>query len=345
MNFKTKIRLRIISIVICLGITIVSQGQRMMDYDKITPFTSLTEADNYMVEKVGDGTFSGTVLVAIKGKVVFHKAYGYANKDLKSINKVDTKINIGSINKVFTGVSIMQLVEKGLLNLDDKAVKYIPELKNPMMDEITIRHLLQMSSGFGFYFDSELFKKNMKTLKNIEDYVPIISDYKLNFKPGSKKQYSNSGYELLGVIVQRVSGVNYYKYVKDNVYKKAGMINTDAYERDKKHNNLAEGYTKYKEGESMGTKLPKHRQNKFNTNVNEMHAVKGTAAGGGYSTSMDLYKYVTALYGNKLISEDITNTLLNGYEEKGVRSLKYGIGGGGMGINAMIIANMKKCML
>ena len=201
MNFKTKIRLRKISIVICLGITIVSQGQRMMDYDKITPFTSLTEADNYMVEKVGDGTFSGTVLVAIKGKVVFHKEYGYANKDLKSINKVDTKINIGSINKVFTGVSIMQLVEKGLLNLDDKAVKYIPELKNPMMDEITIRHLLQMSSGFGFYFDSELFKKNMKTLKNIEDYVPFISDYKLNFKPGSKKQYSNSGYELLGVIV------------------------------------------------------------------------------------------------------------------------------------------------
>lgn len=308
------------------------------------PFANIEEANNYLAQQEKEKLFSGTALIVKKGTVIFREAYGLANIAEHIPNNTETKINIGSLNKTFTGVSVMQLVEKGKLSLEDKIVDYIPELKMEMADQITIRHLLQNKSGLGTYFQEKGYVENLQKLRNMEDYVPIIAPLKLAFAPGTGRQYSNAGYELLGVLVQRISDLNYYDYVKKHIYKKAKMENTDAYERDKRTENLAQGYTRHNEGEwpAPDAQVSNISTNKFIQNVNERHAVKGTAAGGGFSTIDDLYAFVKALSENKLLSEKNTDLVFNRFEKKEARTMTYRVGGGSIGINAMILADFSQ---
>jgi CubicO group peptidase (beta-lactamase class C family) len=236
----------------------------------------------------------------------------------------------------------MQLIEEGKLTLEDKLIQYIPELKMEGAGEITIRHLLQMKSGLGSYFDNEYFQNNYQQLRNMEDYLPALVDLELYFEPGSSRRYSNAGYELLGILVQRISGKNYYDFVRENVYNKAKMLHTDAYERDQLTDNLALGYSQYKESDFLGSELPVSQKGKFEQDVNQRHAVKGTAAGGGYTTAEDLYHFVLALQQNKLLDKKHTDLIFNRFEEKEARYPSYRKGGGSVGINAMINADFEK---
>ena len=198
----------------------------------------------YLEELNAQNKFSGAVLIGKDGVPILKRAYGLANRSFNVPNRIDTKFNLGSMNKMFTGVSILQLVEQGKLALDDKIIKHVPDYPNKeITSKVTIHQLLTHTSGMGLYWTDEYMKTSKDRFRDIEDYLPLFVDQPLQFKPGSKFSYSNSGYMVLGLIIEKVTGQSYFDYVMENIYKPAGMINTDAYELDYVVPNLAVGYT------------------------------------------------------------------------------------------------------
>ncbi len=340
-NSNNMLRLILFAILLS-SFSITCPAQRRPGQKKAIPFENLSEFEKYIKKQEAGKLFSGTILIAKKDQIIHRAAYGLANFKTNKKNRPHTKINIGSLNKAFTSVCVLKLVEQGKISLADKITLYIPELSMKHAEEITIKHLLQMTSGLGSYFEVPAFQKSYRQLKNMEAYLPIIKDLELSFKPGEGRRYSNAGYELLGILVQRVSKMNYFDFVEKHVYKVAGMKNTNAYERDQKTPNLAQGYTQYREGDFLGSELPEDQKNKFIMNVNDRHAIKGTAAGGGFSTADDLYAFTQALNGNKLLSKELTDLIFNRFEEKPKRNSSYRVGGGSVGINAMILADFAK---
>jgi len=245
--------------------------------------------------------FSGAVLIAKNGVPIFKKAYGYANRSFNVPNKVDIKFNLGSMNKMFTATAIMQLVEKGKIKLDGKIVDYVPDYPNKVVaSKVTIHHLLTHTGGLGNYWTPEYMRASKDLYKEVEDYVPLFVDDSLPFEPGSQFSYSNAGFMVLGLVIEKVTGENYFDYVRENIYKPAGMMNTDAYETDYVVPNLAVGYTR------MEARPGELKNNLF------LHVVKGGPAGGGYSTVEDLLNFANALMDNKLLSKKNREMMTSG---------------------------------
>jgi CubicO group peptidase (beta-lactamase class C family) len=279
-------------------------------------------------------SFSGVALVAKDGKTIFQKAVGLANKETKLLNKIGTRFNLGSINKSFTSVAIAQLAQKGKLQYSDTIAKPLPDYANKAVAEkVTIHQLLTHSSGMGDYLNSG----SLAEVKTLRDLLPRFVNQPLLFEPGEKMQYSNSGYVVLGLIIEKLSGRTYYDYVKENIFKPAGMTKTDSYELNQKVEDLAVGYTKTS-GEGIRT-----------ANTSTL-AGKGSSAGGGYSTVEDMLKFANALSANKLLSPEFTEIVFTGgglkkpagpgrgygfmqNQTNGARIV--GNGGGGPGVNAM----------
>jgi CubicO group peptidase (beta-lactamase class C family) len=237
--------------------------------------------------------FSGTVLLAHRDTVFFTKAVGLASRAWNQPNRLDTKFNLGSMNKMFTAVAIAQLVEQGKVSLDDTIDKHLPDYPNrEAAQQVTVRHLLSHTSGLADYFNDKFVKASRDRFRTVEDYFPLFADEPLQFKPGVRFRYSNAGFVVLGAIVQKASGKDYFDYVLEHVYKPAGMVNTDAYELDADVPNLAVGYTRGRGGKPGA---PAVRNNIF------LHVIKGGPAGGGYSTVEDLHRFASALREGKLI--------------------------------------------
>jgi len=270
-------------------------------------FKNFEELDNYAQKEAAENRFSGVALVAKDGKVVFLKAYGQASKRYRVPNKVNTKFNIGSINKIFTTVAIAKLMEQKKLALDDPLSKFLPEFPSEVAEKVTIKHLLQSQAGWGDYWDNEKFIARRPWLRTVSDYMDFIKDIPLDFEPGTNRQHCNTCYVVLGAVIEKASGQDYYAYIRKNVYEPAGMSNSDSYERDLVVENLATGYTN---DNSFGGPPGKNfRRN----NIYYLGPI-GTPAGGGYSTCEDLHKFVLALQGHQLLSPDYTNYLLNRFE-------------------------------
>jgi len=256
--------------------------------------------------------FSGVALVAKDSRIVFHEAYGLADRDKKIPNRKDTKFNLGSINKIFTRAAIYQLARLGKLTLGDPIKKFLQDYPNAdAAGKVTIRHLLNMTSGIGDFFGDRFDATPKEKIRTLQDYLPLFADQPLEFEPGTSNKYSNGGYIVLGLIIEKASGVDYYAYVRENIFKPCGMTDTDAFERDAGTPNLALGYTR-EEGAAAGpwvlnfATLPE----------------RGSSAGGGYSTAADLLKFVTAVKDGKIYLPDAP---------KGI-----GIAGGAPGINSVI---------
>lgn len=247
--------------------------------------------------------FSGTLLIAKGDKVLLEYACGEASKRFHWPNNIETKFNLGSMNKMFTATAIAQLVEKGLLTYQDPISKYVDEswLPKEITSKVTIHHLLTHSSGLGSYFNETFVKSSRALFRKLDDYKPLVKDEKLAFEPGKRFRYSNTGMFLLGVVIESVTGQSYFDYIRENIYKPAGMINTDCYEMDYPVENLAIGY-------SPDPKSPYGWQNNF-----FKHVVKGGPAGGGFSTVRDLHRFALALRGGKLVSTDSLKILWKDY--------------------------------
>ncbi|HEV2121701.1 MAG TPA: serine hydrolase domain-containing protein, partial [Chloroflexota bacterium] len=275
------------------------------------------QVQEYLTRLEGADTFSGTVLVARDGVPIFSGAYGMADKDAQLPNRLDTKFNLGSMNKMFTAVAIAQLAELGKLSFHDPIGKYLPEYPNKeVAEKVTVHHLLTHTSGLGDYFGPTFFAGGKDTVDTVADYFPFFVDRPLRFEPGAGWAYSNAGFVVLGAIVEQVSGQSYFDYVREHIYAPAGMTDTDAYRRDANVPNLASGYTSGRPGEEAG-------ERRINTDT---LPIKGGPAGGGYSTVEDLHRFAGALLSHRLLSPEFTEILLAPKANAGPgRSYAYGI--------------------
>jgi len=265
----------------------------------------------FLEEKTRADEFSGVVLIAKDARVLFHEAYGSADREKKIPNLKDTRFNLGSINKNFTRAAILQLEKQDKLSLDDPIKKFLPDYPNSQAAEkVTVRHLLNMTSGIGDFFGARYDATPKEKIRALQDYLPLFADLPLEFEPGTNNRYSNGGYLVLGLIIEKVSGVDYYTYVRENIFKPCGMLNTDSFARDANVPNLARGYTL--EGVAGSARV---------LNFATLPG-KGSSAGGGFSTAEDMLKYVMALKEGKIFLPDITGGL--------------GIAGGAAGINSAL---------
>jgi CubicO group peptidase (beta-lactamase class C family) len=293
--------------------------------------TSLADLDAYLSGAEQENTFSGVVLVAENETPVFHEAYGLACKNHGVPNSPDTKFNLGSINKTFTSVAAAQLMEQGRLGLDDPIGKYLHDFPEEAARKVTIRHLLQMSSGWGDYWGNETYLATRFDLRAVSDYMAFLKDMPLEFEPGSEAIHSNTGYEVLGAVIEKITGQDYYDYIRQNIYVPAGMTGSDSYERDAVVENMATGYTNMHPYDEIG-------EGYLRTNT-LMLSPRGTPAGGGYSTAADMLKFATALKNYKLLGAEYTGQILNSFEdiEEGSKPRRgIAVAGGAPGVSAFL---------
>lgn len=319
------------------GVSEVGAGSAHHSTERVTDAQIIRDLGKNVDRLAAQDRFSGAVLLAKGGKVLFEHAYGYADHAFNVPNKVDTKFNLGSMGKMFTGVAVLQLAQEGKLSLDDKLIKDMPDYPNKdVANQITIRQLLTHTSGLGDFFGPEFMGSSMAKFNTLESLVPLFVNKPLLFEPGSKWSYSNAGFIVLGLVIQHMSGENYYDYVRTHIFEPAGMSNTGNAPWDADVPNRAVGYMV---GESPGA------PRKSNIFVLQ----RGGSAGGGYSTVGDLLKFAEALEEGKLLNKTYTDMDMTGQAATPRPGVKYGFGmeeafvngvrivghgGGGPGINS-----------
>ncbi len=272
------------------------------------------ELQKYIESKTRADEFSCAVLVAKNFVPVLEHTCGLANKEQQIPNKLETKFNLGSATKMFTGVAIAQLVEDGKLSFQDSVGKHIPDYPNQeVATRVTVHHLLTHTSGLGHYLD-EKYMATRKSLRTIDDFVDLFIDEPLLFEPGSKVSYSGNGFTLLGKIIETVSGQTYYDFVRKNIFEKAGMYDTDSYEIDPSNlrPDIAVGYTHRLD--IAGNMSKGERRDNLWINL-----IKGESGGGGYSTCPDLLNFSKSLITNQLLSPEITKIILTSYVNEGTK--------------------------
>jgi CubicO group peptidase (beta-lactamase class C family) len=274
------------------------------------------QIDDLMGRYVANGKFNGTVLVADNGKLVFKKGYGLANMEWNIPNAPDTRFRLGSITKQFTSMLIMQLVEQDKLRLEGKITDYLTDYSKEAGDKITIHHLLTHTSGIPNYTDFPDFRTFERNRFKPADFIKKFSELPLTFEPGSSYAYSNSGYFVLGAIIEKVTGKTYEKILQETILTPLEMNNTgyDAYYKILPKR--AAGYQKwgpeYENASYIDMSIP-------------------YAAGSLYSTVEDLALWDQALYTDKLLSASSKAILFTPYKS----GYAYGWGVGKMQIGQL----------
>lgn len=281
---------------------------------------------DHVARMPGPAAFSGAILIAHHGQTVLDQAWGMANTDKQIGNTIDTQFCLGSMNKMFTSVAILQLVGEGKLALDKPMAAYWPDYPNrDLAARVTIRELLSHTGGTGDIFTPEYGAHRLE-IRTLADYVKLFGDRPVGFEPGSRMEYSNYGFILLGRIIELVSGEPYEAYVHKHIYVPAGMTRTDSRPEVERVEGRAVGYKRTESGLAPNT---------------DFMPWSGTSAGGGYSTVGDLLRFAEALQDGKLLSpallkEAITGGAANPEYGLGFYVLPegaYGHGGGAPGIN------------
>jgi CubicO group peptidase (beta-lactamase class C family) len=289
---------------------------------ELLPRNRLTEkeigekVDDLLTKLVESNAFSGVVVVALDGRPIYQRACGLASRAWNAPNRADTKFNVASLGKMFTAVAVAQLVEQGKLSYDDTLGKILPGYSDGDIGrKVTVRHLLTHTSGLTEARTStaeamvKSFRQGFRTLK---EYLPSPPNDTLKFEPGAKYEYSNYGYLLLGAIVEKVSGQDYYSYIREHIDQPAGMADTDCYELDADPPGLATGY--------MDAPGGTRRSNVFTL------PVKGLPYGCGYSTAGDLIKFAEALRNHTLLSAKSTELVWTGRANYTEPGSQYGYG-------------------
>jgi len=280
----------------------------LLPHQRLTDSQIREKADALITRLVAADQFSGAILVARDGKPIYERACGMASRAWSAPNRLDPRFNIASLEKMITAVAVAQLVEYGKLSFGDTVGKILSGF--PVRDvarKVTVRHLLTHTSGI---------KPGLFTMgsgyRTLNEYRPVNSSEPLLFEPGSRYDYSNDGYLLLGLIIEKASGQNYYDYVRDHIFKPAGMANTDNYELDSDPPNIATGYMDGPNGTRRG--------NIF------MLPVKGRPEGFGYSTVGDMARFADALRTHVLLSARSLDTVWTGSVDEGSGATRYGYG-------------------
>lgn len=286
-------------------LSLVSVHSQELPDEKLTKSINSIEAVGAMLDAADKAeNFSGAALISNDDHSFLYKAYGLACRGNQVRNNIDTKFNLASIGKLFTSVGIAQLAQEKKLNLQDPISKYLVGwLDLDIAKEITINDLLIHASGLGSFFNNEKFKLGNASglYLAVSDYKPLVRDEKPVFKPGTSQLYSNTGYLLLGAIIEAVSGYDYFQYIQKYIFTPANMPNSGFFEMDDPILNLAIGFGRYQDKETI------YWKNNLFTNV-----FKGSPAGGCFSTIGDMQNFAKALISSKLLNEEYTRMVLSG---------------------------------
>ncbi|MDZ4795538.1 MAG: serine hydrolase domain-containing protein, partial [Bacteroidota bacterium] len=261
--------------------------------------------DNYMQAELKVKEYNGTILVVQKGKTIYQKAFGLAEREWNISNTINTKFRIGSITKQFTAACILQLAENGKLGLADKLSKYIEDY--PKGDSVTIHMLLNHTSGIKNYTDLQAFWPKAILPLSPDSMIALFKNEPYDFSPGTQWNYSNSGYFLLGVIIEKVSRKNFSDYLLENVIQKSELKNTSMDRLDSILQLRAKGYSKSKSGWQHAQYI-------------SMEAPY--SAGAMVSTVNDLHTWMQALVNNKIISAASVAKMTTAYKN----NYGYGLG-------------------
>jgi CubicO group peptidase (beta-lactamase class C family) len=286
-----------------------------------------TGLSKFMEQLVAEDSFSGVTLIAKGDRVLFEKAYGMADKSQIRPNNIDTKFNLGSVSKIFTAVAIAQLVEQGKLSFDDTIENYVDGFPHEVAGKITIEQLLTHTAGLGDLF-TPAYMADKDAVDTVDGFMRYITSQDLRFEPGSQHQYSNGGFVVLGAIIEKVSGENYYSYIRRHITEPLGMTDTDFYKKFDLIPNLARGYANTGGGPQLLPPLPPPGQDRgqiisppppmtdSNTvredNLSTLPLI-GNPSGGAYSTVRDMLKFSSALMNHVLLSGEYTDALMNGH--------------------------------
>lgn len=253
--------------------------------------------------------FSGAGLVRRGGTNIVHTAYGLAHRGFNVPNTVDTRFDIASITKIFTAAAIMQLVDAGEIALDTRVMPFIGVDGTAISDDVTVYHCLTHTSGIGDDADEEageeyedLFRdKPNYSIRETKDFLPQFVHKEPNFAPGEGVRYNNVAYVLLGLVIEKATGVPYRDYVRQNIFAKAGMTGADFCAMDGTCENLAEGYKRIEhEGGAV----------EWRKNIYSYPPV-GSPDGGATVTVADLDRFIRAIRNNELMSAQASEKLMS----------------------------------
>ncbi|MEM1321831.1 MAG: serine hydrolase [Bacteroidota bacterium] len=249
-----------------------------------------SKIEEYMNAQLANNAFSGVILIAKGNEVLYQQGYGHALAKYNIKNNVDTRFRLGSITKQFTAMAIMQYVEQGKIDLQDKITNYLPDYPKVQGDKITIHHLLTHTSGIPSYTgDPEVMKNRASIVEAPDEFIKRFNEKELEFEPGAEFSYNNSGYYLLGMILEKVGGKPYDQVLADNIFKPLGMENSGYEHYQNVIPYLSQGYSVIGDDPL--------RCNFINTDI-------AYAAGALYSTVGDLHRWHLALSNNELVSAE-----------------------------------------
>jgi CubicO group peptidase (beta-lactamase class C family) len=306
MKDNTSLRLRYLGLVFLVTALISFD----LAAQKVNTKLLTAEYDRMLSEKFKPGETGCAALVAMNGKIIYRKAFGMANLELNVPMQPDMVFRIGSITKQFTAVAILQLMEQGKLSLQDEITKYIPDYPTHGY-KITIEHLLTHTSGIKSYTNVSDFQKYVRQDMKPEEAINTFRNQPMEFAPGTKWNYNNSGYFLLGYIIEKVSGKTYQEYLDENIFKPAGMTGS-CYGNDTKIiKNRASGYQPGKDGVQ---------------NADFLSMLIPYSAGAIQSTVEDLFKWNQAVHSYKLVSKESLDKAFTEYKLANGKGTGYGYG-------------------
>lgn len=257
---------------------------------------ALGELEKYLDKLQADDAFSGTVLVLKGGRPLLSRSMGYADQARRIRNRDDTIFCLASVTKLFTGIAIGQLAQRGSLSLTDPIAKYLGGFTSGIGDKVTIHHLLTHTSGLGDYMQLDGYWQESATWttpqQTMDGVLRFIRTESLAFAPGTAAKYSNSGFHVLGCIVAKIAGVSYYDYIRANIFRPAGMASSD--------------FTllgQWKTDRRFAHPYPTDRSGKrYDALTTDAFGLIGTPAGNAFANAPDLVRFITALTGGRLLS-------------------------------------------
>lgn len=272
------------------------------------------------IEYLIDENFSGCISVRKNGRIIFRNAYGYSDLPNKIKNEIDTKFATASAGKVFVAVGILQLIESGKLHFNHCIGDILDyDLKN-IDPHITIKQLLNHTSGIPDYFDETIMKEydelwinypNYK-IRTSENLLPLFIDKSMMYPAGERFQYNNTGFVVLGLIIEKIVGTSFDEYLEKFIFRPCGMLNTGYYELDRLPAKCANSY------------IYDDKQKEFYTNIYSVD-VKGTGAGGAFTSVIDIDKFWDYLLGGKLISNEMLAEMISVQSSNSSQFYGYGI--------------------
>lgn len=268
-------------------------------------------------------SFSGCYYIKQGEKILAEGALGYANKEHRVPNHIDMRFDTASVTKLFTVISTLQLVEQGILHLEDRITDLVDLIGTKISDEVTVHHLLSHTSGIADDADEEsgeeyalLFvDKPNYAIRGCFDFLPNFAYKDPMFSPGKNVRYNNCAYNLLGMALENKTGIEYRSYVKEHVFQAAGMNDTDFFAKDEMNYDVAEGYFLDKNEQTGKERWMKGIY---------LYPPIGNPDGGAYSTVKDMHRFYDAIREERLLGKELTKQLLLPQSEF-TRDHKYGI--------------------